>query len=222
MRASEKIPADRRTRRKLDWEDTRRPAWVMWLSVACLVVLVAVVIALSTSDRVSGPQAVNGDSLGITTGEEVPAYVDRARGSLDAMTGDVPRWALVTPDHPATVDDLTAVFSPLPDIRVSTLLAGGTQQAVPEPAAGHQRADVFATARERAAAGAGAPVDDPALDVLGVVVHAAPADLTTLAHTPGVLAVEAAPQDAVFGRIGFRPVAPAEAPREDRQEVPAP
>jgi hypothetical protein len=70
--------------------------------------------------------------------------------------------------------------------------------------------------------GPGPPVDDPALDVLGVVVHATPADLTTLAQTPGVLAVEAAPQDAVFGRIGFRPVAPPEAPQEATQEAPAP
>lgn len=208
MRASERIPGDRRTRRKLEWEETRRPAWVMWLSVACLIALVVVVIALSTSDRVSQPQAVNGDSLGIEGEEDTAAYVDRAHGTLDAMSGDGGRWALVTPATPGTVENLTGIFSPLPAIRVSTLLAGGSQQAVPEPAAGHQRADVFAAAREQAAAGAGATVDDPALDVLGVVVHATPADLTALDRDPRVLAVEAAPQDAVFGRIGFRPVTP--------------
>ena len=69
FRSAEQIPADKRTRRRLEWEDTRRPAWVMWLSVACLITLVVTVIALSNSDRMSQATAINGDVLGPETGE---------------------------------------------------------------------------------------------------------------------------------------------------------
>ncbi|HJC86289.1 MAG TPA: hypothetical protein H9751_12280 [Candidatus Corynebacterium faecigallinarum] len=210
MRSSERIAPNRKVRRKREWADTRRPAWVMWLSVLCLVALGITVLTLSNSERMSRPQAINGDSLGPETGETVVDYVTRARESLvEAETGadsDDPRWALVTPMVPAGTEPLTEMLSDQADLRVSTLLAGNTQWSLPEPAVGQHRGDVFAEARALMAANAGVEVDDPALDVLGVLVHGTPAQLRALDDRPDVLTVEALPADAVYGRIGMRPV----------------
>ncbi|WP_297009463.1 hypothetical protein [uncultured Corynebacterium sp.] len=223
FRSAEQISADRRTRRRLEWEDTRRPAWVMWVSVACLVALVVTVVALSNSDRLSRPTAVNGDVLGPETGESTGDYLSRAADTLASTTGDAPRWALVSPDGPADVAALTAVFSDQPDLRVSTLLAGGVQWALPEPAVGHRREDVFIGARQRVAASAGVPDTDEALRITGVIVHGTPAELHAVASTPGVRAVEPLPADAVYGRFGVRPLEDtAPAPVVAQPEVPAP
>lgn len=204
--AAEKIPADRRTRRRLEWQDTRRPAWVMWLSVLCVLALVVTVIALSNSDRMSRPTAVNGDSLGPETGESLDDYATRAAATLAGT--DAARWALVTPDAPVDTAGLTALFLPsagVDDLRVSTLLVGGVQWAVPEPAVGRRREDVFTAVRDRAAVSAGVPATDVSLSVAGVLVHAPTAVLRDLASTPGVRAVEALPADAVYGRFAVRP-----------------
>lgn len=226
FRSAEQIPVDKRTRRRLEWEDTRRPAWVMWLSVACLIALLVTVIALSNSDRMSQATAINGDVLGPETGESTGDYLARAGEALAATTGDAPRWALVSPDGPADVAALTAVFTDQPGLRVSTLLAGGVQWALPEPSVGHRREDVFAQARHRVAASAGIPDTDEALGITGVIVHGTPAELHSLASTPGVRAVEPLPADAVYGRFGMRPLedtppaapaAPA-APAEDQPD----
>lgn len=209
MRSSEKIAPNRRVRRKREWAETRRPAWVMWLSVACLVALAVGVLALSNSERMSQPQAINGDSLGPENDETVVDYVNRARETLtEAESGaSEPRWALVTPMQPAGTEALTEILAEQADLRVSTLLSGNTQWSLPEPAEGHRREDVFAEARELMAANAGTGVDDPSLDVLGVLVHGSPEQLRSLDDRPDVLTVEALPPDAVYGRIGLRPVA---------------
>lgn len=224
FRSAEQIPADRRTRRRLEWEDTRRPAWVMWLSVACLVALVVAVIALSNSDRMSRPGAVNGDALGPETGESTEDYLARAADALAAATGDEPRWALVSPDGPADVAALTAVFTDQPDLRVSTLLAGNVQWTLPEPAVGHRREDVFTLARHRVAASAGVPDTDGALGITGVIVRGTPDQLRAVASTPGVRGVEPLPPDAVYGRFGSRPldVPPLIPDNPGQPEVPAP
>lgn len=214
--AAETIPADRRTRRRLEWQDTRRPAWVMWLSVACVVALVVTVIALSNSDRMSRPTAVNGDALGPETGESLDVYAGRAAATLepgaDTGSGDAARWALVTPGRPLDTAGLTALFAPtaaVSDLRVSTLLVGGVQWAVPEPATGRRREDVFAAVRAQAAVSAGVPVTDASLSVTGVLVHAPAPVLRDLSDAPGVRMVEALPPDAVYGRFGVRPAFPA-------------
>lgn len=223
FRSAEQIPADKRTRRRLEWEDTRRPAWVMWLSVACLITLVVTVIALSNSDRMSQATAINGDVLGPETGESTGDYLARAGEALAATTGDAPRWALVSPDGPADVAALTAVFTDQPALRVSTLLAGGVQWALPEPSLGHRREDVFAQARHRVAGSAGIPDTDKALGITGVIVHGTPAELHSLASTPGVRAVEPLPVDAVYGRFGMRPLEDtAPAPPVPAEEQPLP
>lgn len=218
MRSSEQIKPNRKVRRKREWEDTRRPAWVMWVSLACLLALLVTVLALTGSDRMSKPQAINGDALGPDNRESVVEYVERARETLEpgvdgtdgtgSADGTEARWALVTPVAPAGTEALSEIMSDQSDLRVSTLLSGGSQWALPEPAAGHRREDVFAEARELIAANAGTEIDDPSLDVLGVVVHGTPDQLRALAERGDVLAVEALPPDAVFGRFGLRPVAP--------------
>lgn len=209
IRSSARIPVDRRMKRKLEWEDTRRPAWVMWLSVACVVSLVVLLIALSNSDRMSRPTAVNGDALGPETGESIDAYRHRAAATLADATGDAARWALVTPEHPVGVPGLTALFAPSvedSDLRVSTLLTGQSQWPLPEPSVGHRREDVFTAAWNTIARTAGVADSDPSLLTGGIVVHATPAQLTALATVPGVLAVEALPPDAVYGRFAMRPL----------------
>lgn len=208
MRSAQTIDPDRKVRRRREWEDTRRPAWVMWLSVACLVGLAATVIALAGSDRMSTPQAINGDVLGPDNDEPLEDYVRRAGESLDGMTGEDERWALVTPQVPAGPEMLADIFRGQAELRVSTLLAGGLQWPVPEPADGFRRADVFDTARGQMAQNAGTGTDDDSLNVLGVLVHGAPEHLRTVDDSPDVLAVEVLPPDAAHGRFGLRPVTP--------------
>ncbi|MGP9725073.1 hypothetical protein ACT3SZ_13765 [Corynebacterium sp. AOP40-9SA-29] len=215
MRASRQIAPDRKVRRRREWEDTRRPAWVMWLSVLCLVALAGTVIALAGSDRMSRPQAINGDMLGPDNSETLDEYVTRA-GTTLRDTSDEARWALVTPAEPAGTQELTEIFSGMSGMRVSTLLYANSRWEIAEPADGHRRADVFAAARDQVAANAGAGEDDPALDVLGVLVHATPDDLATLDDREDVLAVEALPPDASYGRFGLRAVTADE--RDQAQE----
>lgn len=208
MRTSRKIAPDRKVRRRREWEDTRRPAWVMWLSVLCLVALAGTVIALAGSDRMSQPQAINGDMLGPDNSETLDEYVTRAGTTWQdtADTSEEARWALVTPVEPAGTQELTEIFSGMSGMRVSTLLYANSRWEIAEPADGHRREDVFAGARDQVAANAGAGEDDPALDVLGVLVHATPDGLAALDDREDVLAVEALPPDASYGRFGLRPV----------------
>lgn len=214
-RPSRRIAPNRKVRRRREWEDTRRPAWVMWLSVVCLVCLAVTVIALASSERMSRPQAINGDVLGPDNSETVDEYLTRAAESVqDAEPPDAARWALMSPAEPADPDELAEIFSGMSALRVSTLLSAESRWEIPEPADGHRRADVFAATREQVAASAGVGLDDPSLDVLGVLVHGTPAELQELSERPDVLAVEALPPDAAYGRFGLRPVTVA-----DRKEI---
>ncbi|MDN6704942.1 hypothetical protein [Corynebacterium glyciniphilum] len=217
-RPSRRIAPNRKVRRRREWEDTRRPAWVMWLSVVCLVCLAVTVIALASSERMSRPQAINGDVLGPDNSETVDEYLTRAAESVQdaepTEPADAARWALMSPAEPADPDELAEIFSGMSALRVSTLLSAESRWEIPEPADGHRRADVFAATREQVAASAGVGLDDPSLDVLGVLVHGTPAELRELSGRPGVLAVEALPPDAAYGRFGLRPVTVA-----DREEI---
>ncbi|MDH2455929.1 hypothetical protein QDW14_05485 [Corynebacterium bovis] len=208
QRTPRTVARDRRRERALDWEATRRPAWVMWLSVACVVLLLVAVVALANSDRRAKPTAVNGDVLGPDR-ETVAEYTRRARGELDAMTGDEARWALVTPATAQGPDGLAQLFGDLADVRVSTLLVGpNARETLPEPARGARRIDVFTAARDTLAVEAGTEPTDPALDAEGVLVHARPDALREIARR-GVRAVEPLPPDAVYGRFALRSVAVA-------------
>lgn len=205
-RASRTVPVNRRRQRAWEWEDTRRPAWVAWVSILCIIALLVGVLALSTSDRVSAPQNINGDQLGpfdVATQREYEVQADTA---LDAMEGDAPRWALLTPK---TAVQPTAL-SPLvddPQMRVSVLLVGPVQWVLPEPARGQQRIDVLRNAENTMAAGAGLRPQD--IRVEGVLIRARPQELRALRQRPEVLAVEPADPGAVYGRIGLRPSTPS-------------
>lgn len=224
--AAEAIPANKRMRRKLEWEDTRRPAWVMWLSMLCLVLLFVSIFALANSVRMSRPTAINGDMLGPQNGESIDAYATRAAATIADVSDDQPRWALLSPEEPADVAALSAIFTDHPELRVSTLLAGGLQWQVPEPAVGLRREDVFAAVRDRMSATAFFPDGSGELRITGVIVRGTPVQLAALAATPHVKAVEALPPDAVYGRFGMRPIdaipgAPLGSAAPDAPAVPA-
>lgn len=205
-RSPQHVRADRKRQRELDWEDTRLPAWVAWVSVLCLIVLFLGFIMLANSDRTNKPMNVNGDQLG-PLDVSAQQYAGYAKEQLDKATGDEPRWALVSPDpnHWWTVDQLTEILKGV-DARVSTFYLGpGTQRAVAEPAVGHTRADVIRQVAEGVAQRAQIPVSDVRFD--GVLVYATPSVLRELAKK--VYAVEPAHPDAAYGRIGIRPIGAA-------------
>ena len=202
-RSPQQLKANKKRQRQLDWEDTRRPAWVAWLSGICLIAMGFGVIAMSASDLTAKPPNINGDQLGAFDG--TPAqYRAHAREQLDRMSGDEPRWALVSPE-PTHLWDARQVIELLQgiDARVSTLYFGATAQAVlPEPAVGRTRADVINQAVKRMARGAQSEPEQLRID--GVLVHAVPEQLRVLAQR--AYAVEPADPGAVYGRIGIRPI----------------
>lgn len=202
-RNPQQLKANKKRQRQLDWEDTRRPAWVAWLSGVCLIAMGCGVIAMSASDLTSAPPNINGDQLGPFEG--TPAqYRDFAHSQLEQMAGDEPRWALVSPDpqHPWDAREVIELVKGI-DARVSTLYFGATAQAVlPEPAVGRTRADVINQAMSHIARGAQTQPEKLRID--GVLVHATPDQLRELATR--AYAVEPAAPDAAYGRIGIRPM----------------
>lgn len=204
-RQARQVAADKKRSRQLDWEDTRRPAWVAWLAGVCLLAILVGILALSTSDRVAKPQNINGDQLG-PFHQSVEEYDAHAADKLRSMTGDSPRWALVTPEQPASAAALADMTRDL-DLRVSTLLLGPAQWPLPEPAVGQRRIDVYEAAIDGIAKGSGLPKQQ--IKVEGVVVYARPDVLRELDKRSGVKIVEPAHPEAVFGRIGIRPVSPS-------------
>ena len=101
-RKSQQVAADKKRSRQLDWEDTRRPAWVAWLSVLCLIALLVSILALSSSDRVSKPQNINGDQLGpfdVATSQEYFAESEQQLEQVrwvppETMPALLVRWML--------------------------------------------------------------------------------------------------------------------------------
>lgn len=205
-RHSANIQRDKKRSRQLDWEETRRPAWIAWLSLLCLVVIFVGVIALSTSDRTAKPQAINGDMLGPFDSIGVQ-YQAQADEKLAQAQGEQPRWALVSPEQEWTAEELAELLRSF-DARVSTLLLGpGIQVPIPEPAVGMTRRDVIDQAVNqiaRSSQGTATPAD---IRFSGVIVYATPEQLRGLHQASvSVFAVEPAPVGAVLARIGIRSV----------------
>ncbi|MDK8889925.1 hypothetical protein ACN4D9_05610 [Corynebacterium macclintockiae] len=202
-RSPQQLKANKKRQRQLDWEDTRRPGWVAWLSGICLIAMGCGVIAMGASDLTSKAPNINGDQLGPFEG--TPAqYREHAREQLDHMTGEEPRWALVSPapEHAWNSSEVIELLKGI-DARVSTLYFGATAYAtLPEPAVGHTRADVINRAVGRMARSAHTQPDKLRID--GVLVHATPEQLRELAKR--AYAVEPADPGAVYGRIGIRPM----------------
>ena len=199
-RSPQVVKPNRARQRELDWEDTRRPAWVAWLGGICAVALLVGIMVMAQSDRTSKPMNINGDQLGPFYMSD-QAYEEHSRKLLDEAEGDEPRWALVSPAKAMAPKDFAKVFD-IPHaerVRVSTLLIGPVvQRPIPEPAAGLRREDVFTIATE------GLEGEDIAIN--GALVYAAPAELKAIAENPKVMAVEPAPVDAAYGRMGIRAV----------------
>ena len=129
------------------------------------------------------------------------AYEEHSRQLLDEAEGNEPRWALVSPTTAMAPKDFAKVFD-IPHaarVRVSTLLIGPVvQRPIPEPAAGLRREDVFTIATEG--------LEGEKVAINGALVYAAPAELKAIAENPKVMAVEPAPVDAAYGRMGIRAV----------------
>ena len=199
-RSPQVVKPNRARQRELDWEDTRRPAWVAWLGGICAVALLVGIMVMAQSDRTSKPMHINGDQLGPFYMSD-QAYEEHSRQLLDEAEGNEPRCALVSPTTAMVPKDFAEVFDiPHSDrVRVSTLLIGPVvQRPIPEPAAGLRREDVFTIATE------GLEGEDVAIN--GALVYAAPAELKAIAEDPKVMAVEPAPVDAAYGRMGIRAV----------------
>lgn len=202
-RSPMQVKADKKRQRELDWRDTRRPAWVAWLSGVCVFVMLLGVLALASNGRTSAPQAVNGDQLG-PYGEAIMDYDATSEQKIQAMTGDEPRWALVSPNPDAlwSSADVIGVLSGF-DARVSTLFAGpGARRELPEPAVGHTRADVINQATASLALQGQMRPEDVRFD--GLLVYARPDQLRALDQR--VFAVEPAPVDSAYGHFGIRTV----------------
>ncbi len=199
-RSPQVVKPNRARQRELDWEDTRQPAWVAWLGGVCAVALLVGIMVMAESDRTSKPMHINGDQLGPFYMSD-QAYEEHSRTLLDEADGDEPRWALVSPAEVMVPKDFAKVFD-IPHaerVRVSTLLIGPVvQRPIPEPAAGLRREDVFTIATE------GLEGENVAIN--GALVYAAPAELKAIAENPKVMAVEPAPVDAAYGRMGIRAV----------------
>lgn len=170
----------------------------------------------------------------------------------DLPTGpQSPRWALISADQAWTVANAETVARDLPRVSavvVQTPVDGVampvTEVVMVEPVAGDEnREQVLGRALERAeaefgvAAEAGSDrgsqaaaltadriaADEPA--IIGLLVRAATGQLRAVAELPGVRAVDALPDDAVWGQFAVRPLLPQQTraadPLPDHTPVPA-
>lgn len=199
-RSPQVIRRNKKRVRELEWQDTRRPAWVAWVSGLCLIIIVVSLILLSFSDRVSKPMNINGDQLG-PIDVQGQQYEAQARAELANMTGEQPRWALMSTQDRWNMQELADTLRGF-DGRVSTLYFGpGSQWEIPEPSTGHTRLDTLTDAAQIWAKRAQVPVEQ--ITVSSVLVYGTPAQLQDLGSRA---VVEPAPVGATYGRIGIRPV----------------
>ncbi|WP_282938055.1 hypothetical protein [Corynebacterium auriscanis] len=204
-RRSQAIAVNKRRRRQLDWEDTRKPAWVAWLSGVCTIALLLTLLALGATEDSTAPIA-NGDRLGPFDTSRMQ-YQHQAQQRLAEAQGDEPRWALVLADKPWTSDSMAKLLSDVETshqrLRVSTVYAAGSgllAEAVGEPAIGHTRADVFANVALDLAGENPRVAKQVVFDAM--LVYGKPDTLRALSQR--VFSVEPAPVDAVYGKIGVR------------------
>ncbi|AIU33037.1 hypothetical protein VH13_04140 [Corynebacterium ulcerans] len=164
------------------------------VSIAALMVVIAI---LGQSDKTSKPMNINGDQLGMENSESLDHYVSRSRESLSDFEGKA--FALVTFRGHFSVADIGSVLEKAGIERVNAVVTGGaTAIELPEPAQGVNRASVLT----QQIVMRGADEDD----IRSVVVYDNVKPLQKLQEESKVLAVEALPPDAAWGRIGIRPV----------------
>lgn len=179
-------------------------------SLLCVVALIAVVFALSGSDRMAKPMAINGDQLGPDYDENLGAYALRAKETLDdarVNNHEQQRWALVSFTPPASIDTAAAAVSNIDGLRVAQVLMGpAAAVGVPEPTGSESRADVFTRVRELTGPMAGFEPNSPELDFTGLVVYGNADQLVQIAERKEIFAVEALPTDARAGHFGVQPL----------------
>lgn len=195
-------------------------AFLPW---AAATAAVAAVLAAGILNPVR-PASLTSDALGPESGEAVVDYLARAHeGLLDG--GDTPRWALVSfsggvdqaaLDAVAERARISQVLFRVPIDRVQTPLVPVEVSGHPDArrnavgdavtrlmlqTAGTDRASQVAeVSAERISQGCACAI--------AAVVHGAPDDLVALESDPQVRAVEALPEDAVYGRFSVTPLLP--------------
>lgn len=159
-----------------------------FIAGASTCVIIGAILWASVTPTPKAPSR-NGDQVGMIASESFPDYAARARASVNVASGE--SFALVTLAQPGDV----ATVNRLQVRRVSAAVFGERPPVLlPEPVGGVSRADVL----RRVAADSGG--------VTGVIVYDDAEQLRSLANTQGVVAVEALPSDAVWGKFGIRPV----------------
>ena len=204
-RQSQSVAVNRRRRRQLDWEDTRKPAWVAWLSGVCTIMLLLAVLALGATGEQTG-SITNGDQLGpydLTRNQ----YQHLAKKELAEVSGDQPRWALVLATEPWTANSLSHMLSTVEQddgrLRVSTVYGDGEgleAEPLGEPARGHTRQDVLADAAVALSGGGRQAAQQ--VRFTGMLVYGHPDLLRALDKL--AFSVQPAPVDATYGKIGIR------------------
>ncbi|AFM07709.1 hypothetical protein [Corynebacterium pseudotuberculosis] len=169
----------------------------MVIALASIALLMAAIAILSQSDKTSKPMNINGDQLGRENSETLDHYVSRARGSLSDFEGQV--FALATFNGRFSAEEIGAVLEKAGVSRVNAVVPGGTTVIeLPEPARGASRASVLTQQIRIRGKDEG--------DIRSVVVYDDVEALRNLQKDSKILAVEALPPDAAWGRIGIRPV----------------
>lgn len=180
--------------------------WRRILAVGAVLALIVVVLVLSQDDRTNKPMDPNGDLLGQDRSESLTEYLARAEESLAAAPAEEPAFALTTFTEPA--DPQTAAEALTGVTRVNAMiLLSAAPIPLPEPTNDMDRTDVFNLHLDRidhSLSGVG-EVRAPR-EINSVVVWDTGESLRELTEEPEVLAVEALPPDASWGRFGIRPV----------------
>lgn len=181
------------------------------VAVISIIGLIAVIIALSFSDRVAKPMPINGDVLGQDNSESLEEYKARADASLEAAPAEKKAYALITFNQTLSASDASGLLSGIG--RVSAMvMKSAAPMALPEPIAGEAREDVFNRQFDQVARGlSGIGNVEAPREMNGVVVWDEGYVLHSVARDTAVFAVEVLPPDAVWGNFGVRPVSVAQA-----------
>lgn len=212
-------PQRRDTRAKSTGDGSISPVMAL-ISGICVVGLAIVLAIASTSDRVSKPQNLNGDTLGPEPWEAVDQYVARADESLEDMKKESDRlehgqpivedpkfWAMVTFDRLLNANEAAQVYEKVPSLRVSTAIIGGlSTRHLPQPSKEADEEKLLQDQLELAAAYADVAIDDERLGFNGLLVYGDAETLMDVKKLTDVKAVEALPSDAARGRFGIRPI----------------
>lgn len=211
-------PQRRQARAKSSNDGSISPTMAI-LSALSVILLVVILAVASTSDRVSKPQNINGDSLGPESWESVEAYKARADESMVLIQKEAQNleskqpvvkhpefWALVTFDKPRDASQAAELADRNPTLRVASMVFGGVIiRNLPQPSEAASEQRLLEDQLKIAAEYADVPVDDESLLINGFIVHGSVDALNDVRALPYVKVVQALPSDAERGRFGIRP-----------------